>query len=59
MFYGAIRCPLEFWAPWRLESEKGDLAKQFGLAEISKELTDLLSPVRLLDILQTSPYSPP
>ena len=52
LFYGAIRCPLEFWAPWRLESEKGDLAKQFGLAEISKELTDLLSPVRLLDILQ-------
>ncbi|OQK17261.1 DEAD/DEAH box helicase [Methyloprofundus sedimenti] len=52
LFYGAIRCPLEFWAPWRLESEQGDLAKQLGLAEIGKELTDLLSPVRLLDILQ-------
>ena len=20
LFYGAIRCPLEYWAPWRLES---------------------------------------
>ena len=21
LFYGAIRCPLEFWAPWRLDDE--------------------------------------
>jgi type I restriction enzyme R subunit len=52
LFYGAIRCPLEYWAPWRLESDSGDLAKNLGLAEIGKELTDLLKPERLLDILQ-------
>ncbi|SDX21748.1 type I restriction endonuclease subunit R [Nitrosomonas oligotropha] len=51
LFYGAIRCPLEFWAPWRLESDSGDIAKSLGLAEIGKELTDLLKPARLLDIL--------
>ena len=51
LFYGAIRCPLEFWAPWRLESDSGDIAKSLGLAEIDKELTDLLKPARLLDIL--------
>lgn len=52
LFYGAIRCPLEFWAPWRLEGEDNQIAKQFGLAEIGKELSDLLSPARLLDIMQ-------
>jgi type I restriction enzyme, R subunit len=52
LFYGAIRCPLEFWAPWRLESDSGDIAKSLGLAEIGEELTDLLKPERLLDILQ-------
>ena len=51
MFYGAIRCPLEFWAPWRLESDSGDIAKSLGLAEIGKELIDLLKPARLMDIL--------
>lgn len=51
LFYGAIRCPMEFWAPWRLESDSGDIAKRLGLAEIGKELTDLLKPARLLDIL--------
>jgi len=50
LFYGAIRCPLEFWAPWRMENES--ISKALGLAEIGKELTDLLSPARLLDILQ-------
>jgi type I restriction enzyme, R subunit len=52
LFYGAIRCPLEFWAPWRLENDEDKLAKQLGLSEIGKELSDLLSPQRLLDILQ-------
>jgi type I restriction enzyme R subunit len=51
LFYGAIRCSLEFWAPWRLESDSGDIAKSLGLVEIGKELTDLLKPARLLDIL--------
>lgn len=53
LFYGAIRCPLEYWAPWRLESDSGDIAKSLGLTEIGKELSDLLKPERLLDILQS------
>lgn len=52
LFYGAIRCPLEFWAPWRLDDE-GAMAKSLGLAEVGTELSDLLSPERLLDILQS------
>jgi len=52
LFYGAIRCPLEFWAPWRLENDDEQIAKRLGLGEVGKELFDLLSPVRLLDILR-------
>ncbi len=52
LFYGAIRCPLEFWAPWRIESEGKNISKALGLSEIGKELSDLLSPERLLDILR-------
>ena len=52
LYYGAIRSPLEYWAPWRLEGDEDALAKRLGLAEIGKELSDLLSPARLLDILQ-------
>lgn len=52
LFYGAIRCPLEFWAPWRVADEDNVLAKALGLAVIGKELTDLLKPARLLDIMQ-------
>lgn len=52
LFYGAIRCPLEFWAPWRLEGEEDDLSKRLGLGEVGKEMSDLLHPARLLDILQ-------
>lgn len=52
LFYGAIRCPLEYWAPWRLESDSGDITKSLGLSEIGRELTDLLGPERLLDILR-------
>lgn len=52
LFYGAIRCPLEFWAPWRLTDAESALAKTLGLAEIGKELSDLLKPGRLLDIMQ-------
>ncbi len=50
LFYGAIRCPLEFWAPWRIENDDEAIAKSLGLAEIGKELSDLLKPARLLDI---------
>jgi len=52
LFYGAVRCPLEFWAPWRLEEGDNQVAKALGLAEIGQELSDLLSPVRLLDIMR-------
>jgi len=52
LFYGAIRTPLEFWAPWRIENDDSALANSIGLSEIGKELSDLLSPARLLDIMQ-------
>ncbi len=52
LYYGAIRSPLEYWAPWRLENDDEALAKRLGLSEIGKELSDLLRPARLLDILQ-------
>jgi type I restriction enzyme R subunit len=52
LFYGAIRSPLEFWAPWRLESDDNGLSRQLGLAEIGQELTNLLHPRQLLDILR-------
>ena len=56
LFYGAIRCPLEFWAPWRIEDDddanNNQIAKSFGLGEVGNELTDLLKPARLLDIMR-------
>ncbi|MBI6117958.1 type I restriction endonuclease subunit R [Salegentibacter maritimus] len=52
LYYGAVRTPLEFWSPWRLEDDEDALAKRLGLGEIAKELSDLLHPKRLLDILQ-------
>jgi len=56
LFYGAIRCPLEFWAPWRIEDDddtnNSQIAKNFGLGEVGKELIDLLKPARLLDIMR-------
>ncbi|MGV3523464.1 MAG: type I restriction endonuclease subunit R [Candidatus Sericytochromatia bacterium] len=50
LFYGAIRCPLEFWAPWRVEDSRTSQA--LGLSGIGGELDDLLKPERLLDILR-------
>ena len=52
LYYGAIRCPLEFWAPWRTEDSDNALTKSLGLSEIGHDLKDLLKPERLLDILQ-------
>jgi type I restriction enzyme R subunit len=49
-YYGSIRCPLDFWAPWKLEDDS--LANRLGLGEIGNELNDLLKPSRLLDILE-------
>lgn len=51
-YYGSIRCPLEFWSPWRLEDDDEALAKHLGLGEVGREMSDLLHPKRLLDILQ-------
>ena len=50
LFYGAIRCPLEFWAPWRVQDAQ--LTRAVGLSGVGAELTDLLSPERLLDIMR-------
>lgn len=52
LYYGAVRTPLEFWAPWRLENDEDAIAKRLGLGEVGKELSDLMHPKRLLDILQ-------
>ena len=52
LYYGAIRCPLEFWAPWRLENDENAIAKRLGLGEVGKELSDLLNPKRLIDIMK-------
>ncbi|MDM8543017.1 type I restriction endonuclease subunit R [Desulfococcaceae bacterium HSG9] len=51
LFYGAIRCPLQLWTPWRIEDQNQALVKALGLSEIGKELNDLLAPERLLDIM--------
>lgn len=52
LYYGAIRTPLSFWSPWRMEGDDDALVKRLGLSEIGKELSHLLHPARLLDILQ-------
>jgi type I restriction enzyme R subunit len=52
LYYGSIRCPLDFWAPWRLEDGEENLARRLGLSEIGKEMNNLLHPARLLDILR-------
>ena len=43
---------MEFWAPWRIEGGEDDLVRRLGLEEIGKELSHLLHPRRILDILQ-------
>ncbi len=50
LYYGSVRCPLQFWSPRRLESEADDLIQQLGLGEVGKQLNDLLQPQRLLDL---------
>ena len=52
LFIGAVRTPLEFWAPWRIENEKDELTHFAGLQDVGKQLTHLLKPSTLLDILQ-------
>ncbi|MEI7982932.1 MAG: type I restriction endonuclease [Bacteroidota bacterium] len=52
VFIGGVRTPLEFWAPWRLEDDKNELSYYFGLQDVARQLTHLLKPSVLLDILQ-------
>ncbi|MCP4105757.1 MAG: HsdR family type I site-specific deoxyribonuclease [Desulfobacteraceae bacterium] len=52
LFIGAIRTPLEFWAPWRIEDKKNELHQFAGLQDVTHQLTHLLKPSTLLDILQ-------
>lgn len=52
IFIGGVRTPLEFWAPWRIEDEHDELRQLLGLNDVAKQLTHLLKPSTLLDILQ-------
>ncbi len=52
IFIGGVRTPLEFWTPWRLENDKDELSHFLGLNDVGKQLTHLLKPATLLDILQ-------
>ncbi|MFH1004487.1 MAG: type I restriction endonuclease subunit R [Bacteroidota bacterium] len=56
LFIGAVRTPLEFWTPWRLEDDINigtqNFVSLYGLQHVEKQLTHLLKPSTLLDILQ-------
>lgn len=52
LYYGGIRTPLDLWSPWRLEADGSKTGTLLGLQEVGKELTHLLNPKVLLDILQ-------
>jgi type I restriction enzyme, R subunit len=52
LFIGGVRTPLEFWAPWRLEDESDELNRYINLNDVASQLTHLLKPSTLLDILQ-------
>ncbi|HCR70108.1 MAG TPA: DEAD/DEAH box helicase [Anaerolineae bacterium] len=52
LFIGGVRTPLEFWSPWRIEEERDELSHFAGLQDVGKQLTHLLKPSTLLDILQ-------
>jgi type I restriction enzyme R subunit len=52
IFIGGVRTPLELWAPWRLEDDKDELSHFISLQDVAKQLTHLLKPSTLLDILQ-------
>lgn len=52
IFIGGVRTPLEYWTPWRLEHEKDEISHILSLNDVAKQLTHLLKPSTLLDILQ-------
>jgi type I restriction enzyme R subunit len=51
-YYGAVRTPLEYWAPWRIDDDSDELSKLVGLNEIGKQMKNLLHPKTLLDIFR-------
>lgn len=52
IFIGSVRTPLEFWSPWRLEESSDELAHIIGLQDVGGQMSHLLKPSTLLDILQ-------
>ncbi len=52
LFIGGVRTPLEYWTPWRIENSHDEFGKLFKLHEIGNQITHLLKPSTLLDILQ-------
>jgi type I restriction enzyme R subunit len=52
VFIGGVRTPLELWSPWRIEEESDELSHFAGLQDVAQQLTHLLKPSTLLDILQ-------
>jgi len=52
LFTGTVRTPLEYWSPWRIEDKTDELHKIMGLQDIAGQITHLLKPSTLLDILQ-------
>jgi len=52
IYIGGVRTPLDLWAPWRLEDDKDDLSQFISLQDVAKQMTHLLKPSTILDILQ-------
>ncbi|MCF8425206.1 MAG: HsdR family type I site-specific deoxyribonuclease [Bacteroidia bacterium] len=52
IFIGGVRTPIELWAPWRIEDDKDELSHFIGLQDVANQMTHLLKPSTLLDILQ-------
>ena len=51
LYYGSVRMPLDYWSPWRLETET-DTESTSPLAEVGRQIQHLLTPSVLLDILR-------
>ncbi|MDR0348027.1 MAG: HsdR family type I site-specific deoxyribonuclease [Tannerella sp.] len=51
-YYSAVRTPLEYWSPWRIDDDSDELLKLVGLNEIGKQIKNLLRPKVLLDIFR-------
>ena len=51
-FYGSVRCPLQFWSPWRSGTEEEIFIHEMGLADVGADLTNILNPSILLEVLK-------